>query len=93
LNWRKNKEAIHIGKTLQFVPENNVYVFFRYTGSESVMVIINNNFKTQTLDLTRFAEGIKDYSKGKDVLSDKEIPLVGELKIEGKRSLVLDLIK
>ena len=93
LNWRKNKEAIHIGKTLQFVPENNVYVYFRYTDNESVMVIINNNTETQALDLSRFAEGIKDYSNGKDVLSGKEISLAGEIMIGGKRSLILDLIK
>jgi hypothetical protein len=57
------------------------------------MVIINNNPESQTFDLLRFAEGIKDYTKGIDILSEKEISLKGELKIEGKKSMVLDLIK
>jgi hypothetical protein len=57
------------------------------------MVIINNNADSQTIDLMRFAEGIKDYTKGIDILSEKEISLKGELKIEGKKSMVLDLIK
>ncbi len=93
LNWRKNNEAIHIGLTLQFIPENNVYVYFRSTAAASVMVIINNNLDSQTIDLSRFAEGIKDYTKGKDVFSEMEISLNGELKIEGKKSMVLDLVK
>jgi hypothetical protein len=93
LNWRKNNEAIHIGLTMQFIPENNVYVYFRSTVAASVMVIINNNLDSQTIDLSRFAEGIKDYTKGKDVFSEMEISLNGELKIEGKKSMILDLVK
>jgi len=93
LNWRKNNEAIHIGLTLQFIPENNVYVYFRSTADASVMVIINNNLDSQTIDLSRFAEGLKDYTNGKDALSEMEISLKGELKIEGKKSMILDLVK
>jgi len=93
LTWRKNNEAVHFGKTLQFIPENNVYIYFRHTADQSVMVIINNNIEPQTIDLLRFTEGIKHYSKGIDVLSEKEISLKGELKIEGKKSMVLDLVK
>ncbi len=48
-NWRKLKSVIHTGKTVQFVPENNVYVYFRYTKDDKVTVIINNNSKMQTL--------------------------------------------
>jgi hypothetical protein len=42
-NYRKKSAALKLGKTLQFVPENNVYVFFRYTENEKVMVVINNS--------------------------------------------------
>ena len=93
LQWRKNNEAIHKGLTLQFVPENNVYVYFRTTLNKTVMVIINNNTESQTIDLLRFAEGIKNYTKGLDVISEKEISLKGQLIIEGKESMVLDLVK
>jgi len=89
LTWRKDKTVIHTGKTIQFVPENNVYVYFRIDESERVMVIINNNTASQTIELSRFAEGIKDFSKGKDILSEKEFSLKGGLKIGGKKSMVL----
>ena len=93
LQWRKNNEAIHKGLTLQFVPENNVYIYFRHTVDQSVMVIINNNIESQSIDLLQFAEGIKNYTKGLDVISKKEISLKGQLIIEGKTSMVLDLVK
>ena len=91
LTWRKNKKVIHTGKTIQFIPQNNVYVYFRIDDNETVMVVINNNPKTQTLDLTRFNEVIKGSKKGKDILSGKEINLTEKLTIEGKKSMVIEL--
>jgi glycosidase len=79
LNWRKGQKVIHEGKLLQFVPQNNVYVYFRYLepvkeegqDAEVVMVILNNSNKDQTLEWARFAEGYKGYTKGKDVLNNQ----------------------
>ena len=53
LNFRKENEVLQFGKMLQFLPENNVYVYFRYNDKNRVMVIINNNAEEQTLDLKK----------------------------------------
>jgi len=79
LNWRKGQKVIHEGKLLQFVPQNNVYVYFRYLepvkeegqDAEVVMVILNNSNKDQSLEWARFAEGFKGYTKGKEVLNNQ----------------------
>ena len=91
LNYRKNKEVIHNGKLLQYVPENNCYVYFRVNGVDSVMVIINNNPKEVILDLNRFKEGIYTGQKGIDILTGKKLSLRDKLKISGKTSMVIDL--
>lgn len=91
LNWRKGNPAIHKGKTLHYVPENNVYVYFRYNEDQRVMVILNNNPEIQKLNLKRFTEGIQNSTKGKDIISDKEINLKNELEIKGKTALILEL--
>ena len=93
LNWRKGKAVIHAGKTKHYMPKEKVYVYFRFNKKERVMVVINNNEKDQTLDLSRFAESIQGISKGKDVISGKEIPVSIENKmtISGKSSLILEL--
>ncbi|KIA88907.1 alpha-amlyase [Kaistella jeonii] len=109
LNWRKGKEVIHTGKTKHYIPKEKVYVYFRYndnagksrdlsskngdSNNDKVMVIINNNENEQTFDLKRFAESLEGISKGKDVISGKEIPISIEnkLTISGKSSLILEL--
>ena len=90
-NWRKGKEVIHTGKTMHFVPENNVYVYFRYNVNETVMVIVNNNLNEQVLDLSRFAEIIKDSKSGKEIISGTKISLENNLTIEGKSSMIIEL--
>ncbi|MCF6279465.1 MAG: glycoside hydrolase family 13 protein [Flavobacteriaceae bacterium] len=90
-NWRKGKSVIHTGRTMQFIPQNNVYVFFRYNDTERVMVVINNNPEAQELELSRFKEIIKNSKTGKDIISDKIISLEDKLKVEGKTSLIIEL--
>lgn len=91
LNWRKNKSVIHSGKTTHYIPENNVYVYFRYDEKETVMVIINNNPEKQTIKTNRFLENIKNYALGKDVLGNASFDLKNDISIEGKSALVLEL--
>ena len=90
-NWRKSKEVIHSGKMTHYIPENNVYVYFRYNEKESVMVVINNSNETQTFKTNRFAESIQNYQTGKDILSGKTVDLKNDIAIEGKSVLVLEL--
>lgn len=91
LNWRKNKEVIHTGKLTHYIPENNVYVYFRHNDKETVMVVINNAPDTQILNLARFQENIKSFTSGNDILSGKTIDLKTELAIDGKTSMILEL--
>ncbi|SMC81426.1 glycoside hydrolase family 13 protein [Moheibacter sediminis] len=91
LNWRKGNSAIHKGKTLHYVPQENVYVYFRHDENQRVMIVLNNNQKAQKLDLKRFSEGIQNHKSGKDILSDKEFNLNNELEIKGKTALIIEL--
>ena len=76
---------------MQFIPQNNVYVYFRYNDDEKVMVVINNSPKEQALDLNRFSEMLKYVSIGKDIISNKDIVLNYKLIIEAKASMVIEL--
>lgn len=89
--WRKTNEAVHFGKMTHYVPDNNVYVYFRYTDSKTVMVVVNNNISSAIIQTTRFEENIKDFKKANDVLSGKHFELEKELEIEGQSVLVLEL--
>ncbi len=90
-NWRKNKSVIHNGKLTQYIPENNVYVYFRHNDKQSVMVIVNNNIDKQVINCSRFAENIAAFTQGKDVLTNNTISVKNTIEIKGQSSLILEL--
>jgi glycosidase len=90
-NWRKTNEAVHFGKMTHYIPENNVYVYFRYTDKKTVMVVINNSKTTQTFKTARFQENVQASKMGKDVLTGNSYDLSSKISLEGKTALILEL--
>ncbi len=89
-NWRKLKKVIHTGKTMQFIPQNNVYVYFRYNDFEKVMIVLNNSLQKQELDLKRFNEIIKNSKTGKEIISGKTVSLQNKLQINAKTPMIVE---
>jgi len=92
-NFRKNSSAIKTGKTMQYLPENGVYVYFRYDDNETVMCVMNTNNDAATIDLSRFSERIKDFTKAYDVATGVTFNLQSTLTLGGKYVLVMGLSK
>jgi glycosidase len=90
-NWRKGKSVIHTGKTTHFIPENNVYTYFRYNDTESVMVLLNNSDEKQEVNVAHFKENTQNYSTGKDVNTGQIINIKNNINIEAKSALILEL--
>jgi glycosidase len=90
-NWRKKTTAVHNGKMTHYIPENNVYVYFRYDPSQIVMVLINNSNENRTVKPNRFQENIGTYKTGKEVITNQIIDLTNEITIEPKSVLILEL--
>jgi glycosidase len=90
-NWRKGSKAIHDGELLHFLPENNIYTYFRYLEEEKVMVIMNANEDELEHDLGKYIEMLEEYSKGFNVMTDQEVSLSKALKLPGKSVSILEL--
>ncbi len=90
-NWRKNKSVIHTGKMTHYIPENNVYVYFRYSEKESVMVILNNSTEKQTISTSRFHDNLQNYTSGIDVITGKSTDITKEITIDGQSAMILEL--
>ena len=61
LNYRKSSKAIHNGRTIHFAPDSGIYTLFRILDDEVVVVILNKNKETKTIDLKRYSEiGLTD---------------------------------
>ncbi|MHA3789805.1 glycoside hydrolase family 13 protein [Flavobacterium hauense] len=89
--WRKGAAVIHNGKMMHYLPHDNVYVYFRYNDKESVMVIINNSNEAKTFGTARFGESLKNYTSGTDVVTGKSVNVKGDVTMEPKSALVLEL--
>ena len=90
-NWRKTQSAVHFGKMTHYIPENNVYVYFRYNTTDNVMVLINNSNETKAINTTRFAENIGNHKTGNDVITEQNIDVTKEITLEPKSVLILEL--
>ncbi|GAB4396545.1 MAG: glycoside hydrolase family 13 protein [Microscillaceae bacterium] len=93
LQWRKNQPAIHQGKMMHFVPQDNVYVYFRYTDSQTVMVIMNNADQARNLTTRRFAERMAGFTRAQDALSQEMISDLQTIPLAPRSARVLTLIK
>ena len=87
-HWRKNKSVVHFGRMKHYIPENNTYVYFRYNDEDSVMVLFNNNDDSKTLNMDRFAENVKNYKTGKDVITDQIMDVTQEITLAPKSVLI-----
>ncbi|MBU3659759.1 MAG: alpha-amlyase [Flavobacteriales bacterium] len=92
LNWRKNNAVIHEGKLVQFLPENNVYVYFRVKGKERVMVVINNSDKEEKIKKARFAEELGGFTEANEVITNLKVNLMKEeWNIPAKTAYIFEL--
>jgi len=91
LDWRKTKPVIHQGKLIHFIPEDNIYIYFRILGSEIAMVIMNGTDKETTIATKRFEEVMKGKTKGKNALTGDILQEVGTIKVPAMSALILEL--
>ncbi|MCK5171690.1 MAG: cyclomaltodextrinase C-terminal domain-containing protein, partial [Bacteroidales bacterium] len=91
LNWRKSNEVIHSGKLTHFIPENNIYVYFRHNKDNCVMVILNNNNSNQTIITEKFTEIITNYNAGIEIISGSEITNLKQININKKSAMIIEL--
>jgi len=92
LNWRKTASVVHHGKMMHYGPEENTYVYFRYDGTNKVMVVFNKNTKDVPLATARFHEMLSGVHTGTDVLTGKSYALdATAITLPARSVLVLEV--
>ncbi|WP_423129956.1 glycoside hydrolase family 13 protein [Gaoshiqia sp. Z1-71] len=92
-SWRKNKEVIHSGKLMHFVPQDGIYVYFRYNNDDAVMVVLNKNRETKNLSTERFAEVMKGYINGTEIISASRINDLTMITVPARSAMIIQLKK
>lgn len=90
-NWRKSEKAIHDGKFLHFLPQDDCYVYFRISAKKTIMVVMNRKEKSQSLKTSRFAEVLQSFSEARDVLNGSTQDVRQQIQIEGKTARIFEL--
>lgn len=90
-NWRQNRSVIKTGKLMQFVPEDGVYVYFRYNKSQTIMVVMNSNGKEINLDTKRFAERMSDFKTAIEITTGINMAAITTIKVPAKTAYILEL--
>jgi neopullulanase len=90
LQWRKGEDVIHNGKLTHYIPEENVYIYFRHNASKTVMVVINASAETRKIDTARLKSNLGQKQTGTDVITGTVVDLSG-FDVPGLTSLVLEL--
>jgi glycosidase len=78
LTQLRNKHQWGTMSLKQFVPEDNIYVYFRYTEKKTYMMVVNLGDKTN-IDLSRFQEMLQKGTKMTSLISAKEYAAQGIL--------------
>ncbi|MBK7095979.1 MAG: glycoside hydrolase family 13 protein [Saprospiraceae bacterium] len=89
--YRKTNTALQTGKLTQFVPEEGVYVFFRYDNTKKIMIVLNTNNSEKKIKTKRYIEFLSNAKSLKDIFSDENITDLYELKLQKNSISILEV--
>ncbi|WP_170254750.1 glycoside hydrolase family 13 protein [Phaeodactylibacter luteus] len=90
--YRKENPVLHRGKLMQYVPEDGVYVYFRYDVRKTVMVVYNANEAPKAVSTSRFARPMQGYASARDIATGDVFSLLSPLQLPAHGALVLELL-
>ena len=95
LKIRSMHKSLQSGSLIHFKPQNEVYVFFRISDSDRVLVVVNHNTGKQRVDLLPFANLLQGGISLRDVMTGHEIELsgTGNLELEGMSGMILEVVR
>ena len=87
---RKKSCALNSGELLHFIPQEEVYVYFRTFEQENIMVVANRNKEGKTIDLAIFTQGLKGATSGENLITEEKVDLSrGAIEVGPMETLIL----
>lgn len=91
-NFRKQSSAIKTGKMMQYIPDNDVYTYFRYDDKETIMCTINVSNAEKKINVAdKYAEMAKGFSGIENIITKNKSALL--FNIKPMEMLIYRLIK
>ncbi|MDY4520422.1 MAG: glycoside hydrolase family 13 protein [Bacteroidales bacterium] len=91
--FRQKSQALRRGQMTHYLPQGNVYVFFRtdMLSGEKVMVVLNLAQEERTLDVKRFVDITKSGIHGTDIVSGATIDANDKLTVGAREAMVISM--
>jgi glycosidase len=90
--FRKSSSAITTGKLMQYLPQNGLYIYFRYDAKQTIMVIANTGSQAIAPSWDFYSERINGFASAKNVVSGETLPLKN-ISVNPGESFVFELLK
>ena len=75
-----------------YAPVDGIYVYFRHTDDDRVMVVINKNAEAKDVAADRFAESLYGANIGVEVLTGQVLGLDPAVTVPGRGFVILGLL-
>jgi glycosidase len=92
-SFRLNSSAIKTGKFMQYVPQDGLYVYFRYDANQTIMCIMNTDSTSKEVDFKKYVERTNDFTKAINIANNNSYSTADNLSVPAKEMWVLELKK
>ncbi len=92
-NYRKTSSTLQHGRLMQFVPNNDIYVYFRYDQQGTIMVIMNSSPEGQTVKTARYMERIQGFRSASDIITGEQLSDLSAISLDRNSTRILELIR
>jgi len=89
--YRKSSAALKAGAMMQYIPEEGLYVYFRYTKGQTIMCVMNTDTKERKLNFEKYAERTDGFKGGKNIVTGENIG--NEFTVAAMTMQVIELTK
>ena len=82
-NFRATSSALKNGKLLQYLPQDNVYTYFRYDSTQTTICVMNVGKEPKEINIEKsYPEGAKNFTRVNNILTNVVSSL--NIKVDGE---------
>lgn len=76
---------------MQYLPEDGLYVYFRYDKGQTIMCVMNTDNKERKVNFEKYSERTNGFEGGKDIITGNK--LGNQFSIPSMQMIVIELTK
>jgi glycosidase len=89
--YRTKSSALKTGNMMQYIPDNGLYVYFRYNNNQTVMCVMNTDTQSRKVNMSNYTERTNSFTGGNEIISGNKIG--PEFSIPAMSMQIIELTK